>query len=184
MSDSVRSEHTSADDRVSSPTGSYRVRRASADDLSAVLEVLAQGQPVAPAVADAQFEAPSGQQRSSWERMAATPDLTVYLAVHSRPDEQGAPQERPVGTAALLLVPHLTYDCRPSALIEAVVVAYAHRRRGVAASLVQQALDDARSASCHKVQLLSHKRHADDGAHELYRRLGFTAEAEGFRLYL
>jgi hypothetical protein len=34
------------------------------------------------------------------------------------------------------------------------------------------------------VQLLSHKRHAVDGAHGLYLGLGFDAEAEGFRLYL
>lgn len=49
---------------------------------------------------------------------------------------------------------------------------------------MQRALNDARAASCRKVQLLSHKRHADDGAHQLYCSLGFTAEAEGFRLYL
>jgi len=42
----------------------------------------------------------------------------------------------------------------------------------------------ARSASCYKVQLLSHKRHASDGAHALDASLGFRAEAEGFRLYL
>ncbi|SOC46097.1 Ribosomal protein S18 acetylase RimI [Blastococcus aggregatus] len=165
-------------------TDTYRVRQASADDLSSVLEVLAQNQAVAPKQAPTRLQVPSEQQRSSWDRMAATPDLTVYLAVHSLPDEQGAARERPVGTAAMMLMPHLTYDCRPSAFIEAVVVSYAHRRRGVARLLVQQALDDARAASCRKVQLLSHKRHADDGAHELYRRLGFTAEAEGFRLYL
>lgn len=86
--------------------------------------------------------------------------------------------------AATMLMPHLTDDCRPSAFIEAVVVAYTHRRRGVAAALVQRSLADARAASCRKVQLLSHKRHADDGAHALYRRLGSTAEAEGSRRYL
>jgi hypothetical protein len=32
--------------------------------------------------------------------------------------------------------------------------------------------------------VLTHKRHAIDGAHDLYRALGFKAEAEGFRLYL
>ena len=37
---------------------------------------------------------------------------------------------------------------------------------------------------CFKIQLLSHKRHAHDGAHRLYRSLGFEPEAEGFRLYL
>ena len=33
-------------------------------------------------------------------------------------------------------------------------------------------------------QLLTHERHATDGAHAFYRSVGFTAEAEGFRLYL
>ncbi|GAA3073943.1 hypothetical protein GCM10017600_26460 [Streptosporangium carneum] len=110
-----------------------------------------------------------------WERVGATPGLTVYLA-----ELEG----EPVGTASMMLMPHITYDCRPSAFVEAVVVAYAHRRQGVATLLVRQALEDAREASCFKIQLLSHKRHADDGAHRLYRSLGFTPEAEGFRLYL
>ena len=110
-----------------------------------------------------------------WERVLATADLTVYLA------ETGA---EAVGTASMLLMPHLTYDCRPTAFIEAVIVKYAHRRRGVATLLLQQALKDARAASCRKVQLLSHKRHASDGAHDLYRAMGFMPEAEGFRLYL
>jgi hypothetical protein len=35
-----------------------------------------------------------------------------------------------------------------------------------------------------RVQLLTHKRHAQDGAHAFYRSLGFEAEAEGFRMYL
>lgn len=165
-------------------TGTYRVRQASAEDLPAVLEVLAQNQVGVPDQASPGPQVPSRRERVSWERMAATPDLTVYLAVQHLTDGEGAAHEHPVGTAAMVLMPHLTYDCHPSAFIEAVVVAYAHRRRGVARSLVQQALDDARAASCRKVQLLSHKRHADDGAHELYQRLGFTAEAEGFRLYL
>jgi hypothetical protein len=44
--------------------------------------------------------------------------------------------------------------------------------------------NDAQMASCRKVQLLSHKRRADDGAHAFYRSLGFQPEPEGFRLYL
>jgi ribosomal protein S18 acetylase RimI-like enzyme len=50
--------------------------------------------------------------------------------------------------------------------------------------LVERALGDLRAVGCRKVQLLSHKRHAADGAHAFYRDLGFTAEAQGFRLYL
>ena len=110
-----------------------------------------------------------------WSRIARTPDVTVYLA------ESDA---LPVGTACLSILPNITYDCRPTAFIEAVVVRYGHRRRGVARLLLERALDDARHESCYKVQLLTHKRHATDGAHDLYRSLGFQAEAEGFRLYL
>jgi GNAT superfamily N-acetyltransferase len=118
---------------------------------------------------------PAHRQEATWERILATADLTVYLA------ETGT---EAVGTASMMLMPHVTYDCRPTAFIEAVVVRYAHRRRGIATLLLQQALEDARAASCRKVQLLSHKRHAADGAHDLYRTMGFMPEAEGFRLYL
>jgi ribosomal protein S18 acetylase RimI-like enzyme len=69
----------------------------------------------------------------------------------------------------MMLMPHVTYDCQPTAFIEAVVVRYAHRRRGVATLLLL---------------LLSHKRHSNDDAHHLYQALGFAPEAEGFRLYL
>ena len=58
------------------------------------------------------------------------------------------------------------------------------RRRGVASAILQRALGDAGAAGCKKVQLLSHKRHVTDRTHELYAKLGFDAEAEGFRLYL
>jgi len=114
-------------------------------------------------------------QRSTWKSMLATPNLSIYVA------EIG---NEVVGTTSLLLMPHLTYDCHPTAFIEPMVVAQAHHRRGVGRKLMERVLDDARRAGVRKVQLLSHKRHADDGAHDFYRALGFIAEAEGFRLYL
>ena len=107
--------------------------------------------------------------------MMRTDDLTLYLA-----DRDG----ESVGYTASLRMPHLTYYCRPTVFIESMHVLQAHRRRGVARRLVERVLSDARAAGCHKVQLLTHKRHATDGAHDFYRSLGFVAEAEGFRLYL
>ena len=114
-------------------------------------------------------------QRSAWARALETPDLTVYVA------ERGG---QVVGTTSLLLMPHVTYGCHPTAFIEPLVVAEEHRRRGVGRMMVERALDDARAAGCRKVQLLSHKRHSEDGAHDFYRSLGFAAEAEGFRIFL
>ena len=104
-----------------------------------------------------------------------TPDVTVYVA-----EVDG----EIVGTVTTMVMPNVTYGCAPTLFIEAVVVVPRHRRRGVATSMIQRALHDADASGCHKVQLLSHKRHAADGAHALYRRLGFEPEAEGFRLYL
>lgn len=157
------------------PGMSYQVRPAGARDLPALLGVLAENKATPPAEPTDPDDGVTERRRATWQRMLGTADLTVYLA------EAGG---QAVGTATLLVAPHLTYGCRPFALLEAVVVKYAHRRRGVARLLLRRALQDARAASCLKVQLLSHKRHSEDGAHELYRSLGFTAEAEGFRLYL
>ncbi len=108
-------------------------------------------------------------------QMMQSGDLTVYPAEVN---------DRAVGTATMMTMPNLTYGCAPTAFIEAVVVAVSHRRQGVATGLMRRTLSDVRSAGCNKVQLLSHKRHAADGAYSRYTSLGFEPEAEGFRLYL
>jgi GNAT superfamily N-acetyltransferase len=150
---------------------SYGVREASPGDLLAVIRLQAQSRPSSGPLPGRATD----RQRAMWERMMATDDLTVYLA-----EADG----EPVGTACLLVMPTLGYDCSPAAFVESVVVARDHRRRGAGRALMERVLADARASSCRKVQLLSHKRHADDGAHAFYRSLGFASEAEGFRLYL
>lgn len=146
-------------------------RTARPDDLAAVLRVYAGERDID---GDSSREVPE-LERQTWARMMRSRDLTVYLA------EIGG---KVVGAATLMTMPNLTYGCAPTAFIEAVVVAAAYRRRGVATAIMRRLLGDARSAGCNKVQLLSHKRHAVDGAHRLYTSLGFAPEVEGFRLYL
>jgi ribosomal protein S18 acetylase RimI-like enzyme len=142
-------------------SGDYVVRTAEPGDLGGVARLHGAG--------------PSDRQRAAWRDMLAAPGLTVYIAEHGG---------EVVGTVSVQVMPNLGYDAHPSALVEAMVVAPAHRRRGVGRRLMDRALADLRAASCRKVQLLSHKRHAGDGAYDFYRGLGFTTEAEGFRLYL
>lgn len=156
-------------DQVTKPDD-YVMRIAGREDLEAVLNVLAEGRDTRNIGAAA-----SQRQRQTWDRMMGTADMSVYLAERSG---------SPVGTAAAMVMPHLTYDCHPTAFIEAVVVKKDHRRRGLATRLLARAVADAREAGCLKVQLLTRKRHATDGAHRFYESSGFTAEAEGFRLYL
>ena len=147
-------------------SGSHpHVRAAVLEDLPALLQVYEEGRTTEP----------TERERETWRGMLVTVNLRVYCA-----EDDG----QVVGTATLLTMPNLTYACQPTAFIEAVVVRTPWRRRGIATAMLERLLEDARLAGCNKVQLLSHKRHADDGAHDLYEHLGFEAEAEGFRRYL
>ena len=144
------------------------IRRAGPKDLDAAirLSVSEGSRPARPV---------SKLEQETWRRMMTSPDLTVYLAVVGK---------EVIGTTTTMTMPNITYDCAPTLFIEAVRVAQAYRRQGIATAMIKQALADARAAGGNKVQLLSHKRHAHDGTHRFYGELGFQAEAEGFRLYL
>lgn len=150
----------------------YTIRRAAEADLLAIVRLHNNQQDSAdvPLASD-----PSPVQRRTWQQMMATSNLTVYVA------ERGG---EIVGNTCMTIVPNLINGCRPTAFIEPMLVAATHRRRGVGRLMAQQLLDDARAAGGYKIQLLSHKRHATDGAHSFYRSLGFEPEAEGFRRYL
>lgn len=142
-----------------------RVRVATHDDLPGLLQVYEEDR----------VTEPTDRERETWRIMLATENLSVYCAEMA---------DQLVGTATLLTMPNLTYGCEPTAFIEAVVVLTPWRRQGIATLMLERLLENARAAGCNKVQLLSHKRHAADGAHKLYENLGFEAEAEGFRRYL
>jgi GNAT superfamily N-acetyltransferase len=165
-------KHRSAteNDAMSDVSSPFTIRRAERADLEAVLEVLALG-----GSEGSTPQSPSELERRTWDQMMHSSEVSVYLS-----ESDGTA----IGTAALMTMPHVTYKCAPTAFIEAVVVVPSYRRNGVATQLVRRILSDAKSKGCNKVQLLSHKRHAADGAHRLYENLGFEAEAEGFRLYL
>jgi GNAT superfamily N-acetyltransferase len=154
------------------PSVGYAVRTAVEEDLAGVLRLHNERTESA---ADAALVEPSERQRQTWGQMLATDGLRVYVA-----EADG----QIVGNTCLLTVPNLGYECKPTAFLEPMRVALGYRRRGIGRLMVERLLADARSAGCYKVQLLSHKRHAHDGAHSFYQSMGFEAEAEGFRRYL
>jgi GNAT superfamily N-acetyltransferase len=86
---------------------------------------------------------------------------------------------RIAGTLVLVVVPNLSHQGRPYALVEDVVVDEAERGAGYGELLMRYAMDAARSAGCYKLVLTSNKRRAD--AHRFYKRLGLEATSEGFR---
>lgn len=86
-----------------------------------------------------------------------------------------------VGTTVLLIIPNLSHNASPWAEVENVVVDRKHRRQGIGKQLMEYAVARARQAGCHKIQLSSNKKRR--GAHSFYGELGFSASAQGFRLY-
>ena len=61
-------------------------------------------------------------------------------------------------------------------------MAAAHRGQGIGAQMMTRAIAMARAAGCGVVQLTSNRKRLD--AHRFYKRLGFEASHEGFRLML
>jgi len=60
---------------------------------------------------------------------------------------------RVVGMVTVGRIEGLSYDCRPFAVIENVVVQDSERRRGIGTRLVRRAIDQAQAWGCYKVVL-------------------------------
>ena len=86
-----------------------------------------------------------------------------------------------VGTIVLLVVPNLSHNGTPWALLENLIVTEKHRRRGLGRMLLEHAVGLARKSGCHMVELCSDVRRKE--AHKLYDSMGFQAQAHCFRLY-
>lgn len=86
-----------------------------------------------------------------------------------------------VGALTLVIVPNLTYNGRPWSIIENVVVARGHRRRGIGKQLMSFAFKLAEGQGCYKVQLLSGPNENQVG---FYRSLGMQdGTSRGFKMY-
>jgi GNAT superfamily N-acetyltransferase len=97
--------------------------------------------------------------------MINSPMTTLFLAVDG---------DRTVGSCTLIIVPNLTRNLKPYALIENVVADAVYRRRGVGKAVMSQALNEAWNAGCYKVMLMTGKQR--NGAIPFYESLGFVAD--------
>lgn len=151
------------------PTAS--VREATEADLERIVELLAQ--------------LSLDEQREALESPLPESYRAAFAAITADPRQRLLVVEdgdRVVGSAVLIIVPNLSRQGRPYAIVENVVVDASLRGTGYGELLMRHAIDLARQAGCYKVALASNKRRAD--AHRFYQRLGFRAAHEGFRLDL
>ena len=87
-----------------------------------------------------------------------------------------------VGTMQISLIPGLPRFGMTRAMLENVHIRTDQRGNGLGSEMVLWAIERCREAGCGLVQLTSNKVRLD--AHRFYKKLGFSATHEGFKLFL
>jgi GNAT superfamily N-acetyltransferase len=147
------------------------VRDAAEDDLPRLVELLAQ------LSLDAPREDVSAPLKDAYR--------AAFRAVEADPRQRQLVVEvdgRVAGTASVIIVPNLSHQGRPYAMVENVVVDARERGARYGELLMRRAIEIAREAGCYKLSLTSNKQRKD--AHRFYQRLGFRATHEGMRIDL
>ncbi|NSC22689.1 GNAT family N-acetyltransferase [Streptomyces albus subsp. chlorinus] len=147
----------------------FTVRRATADDIPALVAMLA--------------DDPLGATRESPDDPA--PYRAAFARIDADPNQQLVVAERDgrtVGTLQLTVIPGLSRRGASRALIEAVRVHADARGTGLGTRLITWAIEEARRQGCALVQLTSDATRLD--AHRFYERLGFEASHLGFKMPL
>ncbi|MBQ4321653.1 MAG: GNAT family N-acetyltransferase [Oscillospiraceae bacterium] len=78
-----------------------------------------------------------------------------------------------VSSCVCVIIPNLTRNARPYALIENVVTRDGYRRKGYGSACLRFAAETAKNANCYKVMLLTGSK--DQGTLEFYRKNGFDS---------
>jgi GNAT superfamily N-acetyltransferase len=144
-----------------------RMRRAVADDVPAIVELLAD----------------DGLGRGRESVADLTPYRRAFDVVARDPAQLLAVAEVDgviVGTVQLTVIPGLSQRGRTRGLVEAVRIASDRRGRGLGVELMRWVIGEARVRGCDVVQLTSNAVRHD--AHRFYERLGFTPSHVGFKL--
>lgn len=86
-----------------------------------------------------------------------------------------------VGTVALFIISGLSHGAAPYTLVENLIVSQKYRRKGIARKLMEYTINRAKQEMCHRIELCSDRRRKE--AHRLYKSLGFSPSAYGFRIW-
>lgn len=149
---------------------SVTVRRARRDDVDVIVGMLADD-PLGSARERIEDPLPS----SYFDAFAALDrDPNIHLVVAVGGDGTV------IGCLQLCILPGLSSQGAPRALIEDVRVAAHCRSRGIGGQLVQWAVAEAQARGCKLVELFTHTTRID--AQRFYRRLGFQPSHVGMTL--
>jgi GNAT superfamily N-acetyltransferase len=152
-------------------TGSVTFRRAAQDDLPRIVALLA--------------DDPIGRSRENPGPPLDTRYRDAFAAIEHDPNHVLAVADRGghlIGVLQLSFIPGLSLQGMWRGQIEGVRVTAEERARGVGRAMLEWAIEECRRRGCGLVQLTSDKRRID--AHRFYKRLGFEATHQGYKLAL
>jgi GNAT superfamily N-acetyltransferase len=111
----------------------------------------------------------------TWESILRNADVLRYFVCEE--------ENKIICSACISVIPNLTRNNRPYAVIENVITHPDYRRKGYGRRLMQKCIDYAKSRNCYKIMLLSSAFRRD--AHNFYKNLGFDSESKhGFQIRL
>jgi GNAT superfamily N-acetyltransferase len=153
-------------------TATVVLRRAAADDVPAIVDLLAADQ-----LGAARDGLNTAEDLAAYRRAFRAIDADpAHLLVVAQAGEQL------VATLQLSFIPGLARRGALRAQVEAVRVHESFRGRGLGAAMMNWAISEARRRGAGLVQLTSDKSRPD--AHRFYAQLGFVASHEGMKLRL
>lgn len=145
------------------------IRPARRDDVTAIVRLLT--------------DDPLGSKRESPDDLQ--PYLDAFSVIDADPNQRLVVLDdggEVIATLQLTFIAGLSLRGGTRANVEAVFVDSSRRGKGLGATLVKWAIDEARRHGCRLVQLTSSTSRTD--AHRFYERLGFQQSHAGFKLAL
>jgi GNAT superfamily N-acetyltransferase len=156
---------------LTSPETPIHFRRATQQDLSAIVRLLA--------------DDPLGSLRESYTSPLPAAYLEAFAEIDSDPNNELVVAEHAgevIGVMQITYIRYLTFQGGRRAQIEGVRVDQRFRGQGLGRRMFHWAIERARQEGCHLVQLTTNKERPE--ALEFYLQLGFTNSHEGLKLYL
>jgi GNAT superfamily N-acetyltransferase len=153
------------------PTGRVIFRRAGANDVAAIVRLIAEDQ--------------LGATREDPAEPLAASYLSAFRAIEADPNQLLAVADRDgdvVGCLQITFIPGLSRRGMWRGQIESVRIAAGERGGGHGRAMIGWAIEQCRHRGCGLVQLTADKSRAD--AHRFYASLGFVASHEGMKLTL
>lgn len=132
------------------------IREMQERDLDGLLELYMQ-------LHDNEKPKPSKNLNKLWKQMIEDKNYHIVVAIED---------EKIVSSCVLVIIPNLTHQQRPYALIENVVTDINYRKKGLATACLEYAKEVAITKNCYKIMLLTGAK--DESTLRFYETAGFN----------